>query len=261
MVERRRVAPGRFEWNLAPSRVARIEIGATQPRLGGGDQERHLRGVALHEHFAGLDRDLCVVAQSRRGQRPPEHGIFLRVDSATILVERPFEVVASAGQHELASPGVDCLHGHPVLGQGARLVGPDHRATAESFDGGQLPDDHLPPDHPTDCDRQRDRQHDRETLWNRRHDQRDECEEQRVRFVANRDSNDKRNRNNDQRSSSNQPREPGHPALERCDRDADLAHRLGDLTDLRRRCRRGDHRLRSPTGDRGSSEEHIATVR
>ena len=75
-------------------------------------------------------------------------------------------------QPQLLAGGIELLHRHAVLGEGAGLVGADHRGAAQGFHGGQLADDRVALGHAAYADGQGDGHDGRQFLRDRTHRQR-----------------------------------------------------------------------------------------
>ncbi len=70
-----------------------------------------------------------------------------RADLLSFVQEGALRGVADAGQGEKPAAGVEPLHGHLVLGQGAGLVGADHRGAAQGLDRREFADQRVAGDH------------------------------------------------------------------------------------------------------------------
>ncbi len=139
---------------LPHERQVAHDLRALQPGDPACPQQRLFHRVAA---------SLQDLARGRRRCRAPRRGAAFCFRGG---------IGVSFGQVQFARGEYQTLHRHPVLGEGARLVGQDHGRGAERLDGRQALDQRVPPRHPPHPARERQGRDDGQAF-------RDGCDRQR----------------------------------------------------------------------------------
>ena len=137
-------------------------------RLALGDEEGSVGGVAVHDPGAMFLPQRRVVGEAA----PRQHGLDLGEqltagDWSTADEQLALGRITGTGDIDLATAGHDALDRHLVPGEGAGLVGTDHRGRAERLDRRQLLDDSAFARHALHAERQHHRQDRRQALGHR----------------------------------------------------------------------------------------------
>ena len=128
--------------------------------------------------------------------------------------------------------GDNALDLHSVLRQRAGFVGHDRAATAQRFNGGQVPNDGVALGHAANADGQRDRHHDRQTFGDRRDGERDGKQEHVGGAAAHRDPDSERDRGDHQDDASDPFGQAIHALLQRRRHVFGTANLFSNLTEF-----------------------------
>ena len=164
-----------------PGRALRVRVEA---RLGGERDERALHRIALDPPAVLGARQRRVVAQERGAGEIGEERLLGGIDLAPVPREAAFRRIALARDLVGDAAGHHGRSHHLVAGEGAGLVGADHRDGAQRLDRGHPAHDRFAPRHALDPDGERDREQSRQPLRYRRDDETDDRDEQLVERVA-----------------------------------------------------------------------------
>src|ERR1043166_5268641 len=99
---------------------------------------------------------------------PPRVGGVGRIEHLAAHAEAALRAEALAAPREALAADPALHHRHLVLGEGAGLVGADHRGAAQGLDGGELADERMALDHRAHAEREADRDHRRQPFGDRR---------------------------------------------------------------------------------------------
>ena len=124
----------------------------------GCHQQGRLGGIP-HQVFPLAGAGVVAEQAGQHGFLQGHVGLLSAAIGGCLAVGRP--EIFDRHQHTAA---IEVLHRHPVLGEGAGLVGADHRGAAEGFHRRQLADDRPPLGHAVHADGQGDG-HDRGQLF------------------------------------------------------------------------------------------------
>ena len=145
-------------------------IGRGHSPLRSRREQRPLRGIAHHRPDAlGRRAERGGRAASGRPEQPPDIRIGAGSRGAVRGQNLPLGPVADAAHAEAASGSHELTHGHLVAGEGAGLVGADHRHRAERLDARKPPHEGVASHHPLDAEGQYERHHGRQPLGHRGH--------------------------------------------------------------------------------------------
>lgn len=158
----------RLEGNRVQSRPGAVGDVLAEADLAAQDQQRALGGVAHDAPLVGLLLEVGVVAEHAGADRQRQRGVVLGVDDPVVEPAVAQRFVAHPGDVEYVIGADHPLHGHFVAGEGAGLVGTDHRHRAQGFHRRQAPDDRVALGHALHAQGQGDGHDRRQAFGNRR---------------------------------------------------------------------------------------------
>ena len=256
------------EGDLVGTRVLPLQGEVVEASLGGGDDQRPLRGVAAHVPAAlpGA-REAGVAGKGRRLQQRVQRRARGGVNgggggrpSPGARAEFTLRLVARAGHLKVQIGHQDPPHGHLVPGQGSGLVGADDRGAAQGLDRRQPADQRVPLDHPPHPEGQGDGDDRGEGLRDDGHGERHAEDEHLHQGLAAQEA--ERDDQGDDHEGGLGKRAPGPVETFLQGRSAHLNPRdhPRDVADLRRRAGRDHHASASPVGDGRAGEGHVPAV-
>ena len=248
------------EGDLSDSGLVAIQRGLLQAGLLGGDDQGRFRGVPEDDGATVDAVDPRVAAQGADPEGQSEVLVARGIDALASDPELAGRGVPAAGDLDPPGPELERTDRHLVLGQGAGLVGADHRGRAQGLHGGQPADQDAHAGHPLHPQGQghgRDRQ---QPFRHRGDGQRDahlQHVQERVAAKPTRQDDHEAERQDD---ADQQATELGQLPLERRVPIVRTLDQRADLPDLAAHAGGGDDHPASPVRHRGAHEEHVPPV-
>ena len=168
--------------------------------------------------------------------------------------------VAVASDLVLRGRRPDPLDEHPVLGEGARLVGADHVDGPERLHGGQLPDQRPTGGQPLGAEREGHRHHRRQGLGDRRDRETHGGQEHQLDRLSPRDAGHEHDGAHHERDRGQALTQARQSALEWGLTGAVCLEQVGDVAERRRHARRHHHATPSAAGHGRALEGHVPLV-
>jgi hypothetical protein len=258
LVHGRHGLAGGVEGQLVQAGEYGAQGGFIQPGLAGGHQQGGFGGVAGDAPMVSVPAQAGVVAQ-HAGQQGLAQGAFQA--DAFRQAHVAFQPVALPAHRVAAAARPQGANGHGVLGEGAGLVGADHRGAAQGLHRRQFADDGPAFGHARHADGQGDGDGRRQALGNGAHRQGHRRHEHGVGRLAAQHADGEGQRRESQDDDQQAPGEHPHLAGEGGAQAGRRGDQAGDMAGLGGIAGGDDQAVALAGGHVGAGVGHVAPVR